>query len=649
MLWEDALNTFKDTCFTVWLDTSVIDNNKNILKRHIDTNMGRMDQFTDADACVDFITNLKNVLIVLIISGDTAPTIDDTVVSTLSAFSCIQSMLLVHVIDGTPSIELLRFDRQTLDCTYTNSHQLQITAFVNDEDEQFTYRILKNDCMSTNKNRLTPGFVYMQLLRDSFCEMDSPLAMMIAFCRKECCGKESDLKLVEELQCHYAQRSPVHWYTRESFLYKKLNLALRNLDIETIVHLRRFIRDLHQELSRIHLDKSNEQSHPMVYRGVLMPTSKLLEFEQSQGCLMSINQFLSTTLSRELALIYAGVSNQDDHAVSIIFEISIPNQCNSATFASVGHLSHFEDSESEVLFSIGSIFRIDSVEPLDSEQHSYCVRLSLTDEGDPELEVLTNHFRSDLADLQGFEKLSQLLTDMGEYPLAMEIALLYVKPLTDGPSAGVFNRAMTYYVAGNHADANRLLLQGLELQRDTLLPGDPKLVRAYGLLAYINCASNQVDKALEYYQRFIELEHQPQALASAYGSIGRIYEEKEDFFNASVYYKKALDIRLLCLPPMHPQMATSYLRMGFVLTKQNSYSDAVVLLCKCLDIQQRSLPEYHPQIAETHFALGFTRTMKGEVQVAINHFDKAILISEKAFGSDHCQTRQYIRARDCIS
>lgn len=47
--------------------------------------------------------------------------------------------------------------------------------------------------------------------------------------------------------------------------------------------------------------------------------------------------------------------------VSVIFEITVDLAVHSRPFARIDHLSSIKD-EGEVLFSIGSIFRVESVE-----------------------------------------------------------------------------------------------------------------------------------------------------------------------------------------------------------------------------------------------------------------------------------------------
>jgi tetratricopeptide (TPR) repeat protein len=124
-------------------------------------------------------------------------------------------------------------------------------------------------------------------------------------------------------------------------------------------------------------------------------------------------------------------------------------------------------------------------------------------------------------------------------------------------------------------NAHKMCIEGLELERRTLSPKDPKLIQTYGKLAYNYSTTNRIEKALEFYLQYVEIERDPPSMASAYGSIGRIYEINDEFYRTCTYYKKALKLRLKDLPETHPHIAASNLRIGVVLYKLDYYSDAL--------------------------------------------------------------------------
>jgi len=54
------------------------------------------------------------------------------------------------------------------------------------------------------------------------------------------------MNILKEFENAYDKYSPIWWYTRECFVYKMLNKALRTENIDILIKMDFFIRDLHQ-------------------------------------------------------------------------------------------------------------------------------------------------------------------------------------------------------------------------------------------------------------------------------------------------------------------------------------------------------------------------------------------------------------------
>ncbi|CAF3881770.1 unnamed protein product [Rotaria sp. Silwood1] len=74
-----------------------------------------------------------------------------------------------------------------------------------------------------------------------------------------------DIDKIHEFQCRYDQVDPIHWYTKDWFLYNDLNKALRDYDVTYLYAIRVFIKDLHQQIVRSHM-KSKESTILKLYR-----------------------------------------------------------------------------------------------------------------------------------------------------------------------------------------------------------------------------------------------------------------------------------------------------------------------------------------------------------------------------------------------
>lgn len=87
--------------------------------------------------------------------------------------------------------------------------------------------------------------MYSKLLRDILNRIPTTEKEMMEFCRKKCAQNKSDINTIEEFEEYYEASNAVFWYTRDTFLYRLLNQALREQDIDTLYALRYFIKDVH--------------------------------------------------------------------------------------------------------------------------------------------------------------------------------------------------------------------------------------------------------------------------------------------------------------------------------------------------------------------------------------------------------------------
>ncbi|CAF5018139.1 unnamed protein product, partial [Rotaria socialis] len=94
----------------------------------------------------------------------------------------------------------------------------------------------------------------------------------------------------------YESHKAIWWYTRESFLYRLMNKALRVRNTELIFLFRTVIRDIYEQLV-VH----QCQKRVIVYRGQILSIMEYKKLEKSCGSIISLNSFLSTSLNRRIA------------------------------------------------------------------------------------------------------------------------------------------------------------------------------------------------------------------------------------------------------------------------------------------------------------------------------------------------------------
>ncbi|CAF4259259.1 unnamed protein product, partial [Rotaria magnacalcarata] len=146
---------------------------------------------------------------------------------------------------------------------------------------------------------LNGEFLHYRLLVDALIRMkpnEQDQKELIELLRKEYEGNEYELKLVNEFGKGYESSRAIWWYTRDSFVYRLLNKALRVRNIEMKFLMRNIIGDIYTKLL------ANQCEKPVtVYRGQIMSGDEIKQFRKSVGSIISLNSFLSTSSKREVA------------------------------------------------------------------------------------------------------------------------------------------------------------------------------------------------------------------------------------------------------------------------------------------------------------------------------------------------------------
>ncbi|CAF1335203.1 unnamed protein product, partial [Didymodactylos carnosus] len=433
------------------------------------------------------------------------------------------------------------------------------------------------------------------LLRMKTEDIDSSKAELVKLCKEQYQDNKSELKILDELTTEYESSRSLWWYTRESFLYRLLNKALRQQDINMLYTLRFFIHDLHQQL--LLEQKRFTESLIHVYRGQAMSVDELEHMKSSQQQIVSMNSFLSTSKNRKTALSFAQcISVSDETKRSVLFEIEADTRLKDAKpFADITHVSYYGSREEEVLFMLGSMFRITDVI---LDDHVWNIKLVLCSEQDNQLKDVFMSMKQDIPDETTILSLGNILCQMGDYDKAEQ----YLQ---------------------------RLL--------NSLSQDDPNIARCLHNLGNVNIEKGQFNKALEYFRKVLQLELKRSSssdqslIASSYNWIGVIYEQLQDFDQALENYHKSLKTTDYDTLPA----ANVYGNLGNVYWRQNQYDLALENHYACLEIERKLLPQSHLNIAATLNNIGNVYGDKQEYDKALEHHQQALKIRLQALPVNH--------------
>ncbi|CAF1555501.1 unnamed protein product [Didymodactylos carnosus] len=144
------------------------------------------------------------------------------------------------------------------------------------------------DLPSPNSEVSTVQRCYPQYARDANARQQ-----LITFCCHYYRGNTKEQRHIDESERDYTAANAIHWYTKQSFLYRLVNKALRTEDIEQLHIFRFFIANLSLALADIQR-QSQQQSTPyciFLSRGAKLEAEELNMLKENQDQLISLNGF----------------------------------------------------------------------------------------------------------------------------------------------------------------------------------------------------------------------------------------------------------------------------------------------------------------------------------------------------------------------
>lgn len=182
---------------------------------------------------------------------------------------------------------------------------------------------------------------------------------------------------------------------------------------------------------------------------------------------------------------------------------------------------------------------------------------------------------------------------------------------------------------------------------------EPILAFTYNHLAILANRKNQLDKALEYHFKAMEirerlaeksLSYNDEALvklAGTYNNLGFLYKKMEDYQNAEKYYKKSLDIRCRNVkrnPSVYrPLVALAYSNYATFLNITGKNKEAQYVCNKALTARRelaQENPSYEAELANTLFEYGIIMEDAHRYPQARQYMDEVIEIRKKLVRKD---------------
>lgn len=668
-------------------DKSADDFSKSI--KHLKKLVNTIEVFDDDNECIDYITQIENEKAFFIISGALCQ-------SVIPRIHHLDQLYSIHICCCQPSI----YEEWTKDWPKVKSIVTELNSIC--DSVQQLARQCDEDSVTISAikslNQIESSFMYTQLFKEVILEInfdkEKEIQALVQYVRKKYEGNDNQLKIIDEFATEYRDDSdgknrPIWWYTRECFTYSMLNKALGILQVDTLLKMGIFMRDLHENIVNLHAKQLNAVSDDStqtltVYRGKTMPKEDF-ETKIKQDGLMSFNNFLSTSDNRNVALEFLskGLKSGDSNKVGVLFEMAVDRKTSTTPFARIDGISFFP-TENEILFTTHTVFRIQQVEQIEINHIKInIVKLRLTSENDSQqFNTLKQHLRDEISGT-GWQQMGYLLWKLGENEKAEQVytLLLQDESLSDKDRSycynqlglikdgeGEYSKAIEFYetsldirqkcVSENHSDlatswnnigmayshmgeylkALEFYEKSLHIYEKTLPENHLDLAGSYNNIASLNYKMGEYQEAHKFYEKALNIykktlpENHPD-LATIYNNIGMVNHNMGDYVTALEFHKKALDIRKEALPESHPDVASSYNNIAMVYSSIEEYTMAVEFYEKSLNIRQKILPANHPELANSYNNIGMVYSNMDEYTKALEFYEKSLDIFEKLFPS----------------
>jgi tetratricopeptide (TPR) repeat protein len=289
-----------------------------------------------------------------------------------------------------------------------------------------TLSICPSDTMTTNviKNIADLAECWYPLYIDFLLNLPTidPLSERSRFieqCRIHFARNPATLKQIDDFEADYTPEKALYYYSRDGFVYRLINRELRKQTIDGIINFRFMLVDIHNQLQnefkKLFIITCEEKLSRTFFRGQRMTHDELNELKKKHraGTLITTNSYFSTSMNRSIARKFAGETTKE--YVSVLFEVTaqITNSEKNQRkpFAYIGDHSQFGAAELEVLFSIGSFFKIDKIFESESDS-AWIVQITFIDDDDTSLEITKDYCNLRTCSLEAMiVKVGNLLAD----------------------------------------------------------------------------------------------------------------------------------------------------------------------------------------------------------------------------------------------
>ena len=436
-----------------------------------------------------------------------------------------------------------------------------------------------------------------------------------------------EMKNISDFEKTYTTQVALQWYSRDSFLSRLLNKALRTQNIDILFYLRFFIDDIRTQLKTI---KQNESTK--VYRSQWMTANELKTLQDARGKFISINSFLSAHLDKLQAR--SSPPENKQYEEQVLFEIDAdPKFVDCGSFANI--TGYTANRENEVLFMLGSIFEILQIKR--EGNRMWLIQLRLYPDHSQNISFMSNDTDKLLSFGYVLETIGKPKEAEGLYKF-----LLDKLPKVD-PNSILCREALAGVADGkdDYDTSLRLYTEALNLNKQASNKSNLNIASNYNDIGEIYRKKRQYEDALLQHKKALEvLGEKPtgQYLAKqavCYNSMGIVYQDMKEYQKALQYYMDAFEIRKEFFSFDKISLGMSSNNMGNAHYYLDHFEDAKYHYREALQYYKKQLPPNHPKIASTYNNIGALYDKQNELKKALTYYEDAKNIYRSIYSGSH--------------
>ena len=424
----------------------------------------------------------------------------------------------------------------------------------------------------------------------------------------------------------YLPERAVSWLMKHCFFQQMLGMPFQHVNTTTMLICRFLIRDIRNQFER---EKCTKKLR--VYRGQSMPDEMFELWKNAEGKIIAHKSFFSTTTDRDIALIYIAEQNEYKR---VLFEIDADPDIQGVKSFINGNWSSDLSNEGEVLFMIGSLFKIQEIRV--DENGINIIKMSLC------TMEKKNEILSQLKDLNeekdsiGFAHLQFQLGRLLSYPQILHHVNAIIQKCLADLTDDHPNRIRCYDLLASTAmaidDFDSCITwcdKSLEMKKKIFASNDPKFVHSYDLLVHACSKKNDTTRQLDALKQLLSilrqnLGDQHSDLVQYYVQIIAIYQSEQQFTEVLLCYHQVYIIMLKYFPIDDVRLTSVYNNIGNTWASLSQYHLALGYYQTTLNIKLKDSLSTSDSIASTYRSIAFAYKEIGDIDQARIHFQKAM-------------------------